>query len=89
MTTTPSVSIADLFAARLEELKQQDIRSRAKTKATLASIQSLVAELESLEFEVEYFYPSFTGGVIKRAGSAPPSEGGTPAPCSPSRTFEP
>lgn len=42
--------IADLFAARLAELEQQDRESQAKTQATLASIQATIAELEALEF---------------------------------------
>ena len=50
---TTNVSIADLFAARLEELKQQDIESQAKTRATLASIKRLASELEAMDFEVE------------------------------------
>jgi hypothetical protein len=48
-----NVSIADLFAARLEELKQKDLESQAKTRKTLANIKSLVKELEAMDFEVE------------------------------------
>jgi len=50
---TNQVKVSDLFAARLEELKQKDIESQAKTKATLDSIKSLVAELEAMDLEVE------------------------------------
>jgi hypothetical protein len=47
-----TTSIADLFQARLDELKAKDLECQAKTKATLASIKSLVKELEAMDFEV-------------------------------------
>ena len=47
MATTPSV--ADMFAARLAALEQQDRESQAKTRATLARLHALVADLKALE----------------------------------------
>ena len=49
---TTNVSIADLFAARLAELEAKHRESQARTQKTLASIKSLVKELEAMDFEV-------------------------------------
>lgn len=45
-----TTSIADLFAARLAELKEEDLKSQRKTAETLARLKGLVAELEALDF---------------------------------------
>ena len=45
-----TVSIADLFQARLDELKQKDEESQKKTRATLASLKGMIKELEELDF---------------------------------------
>lgn len=44
------VSIADIFAARLDELKRKDEESQRKTQETLASLKGLIKELEELDF---------------------------------------
>ena len=46
-----NVSIADLFAARLEELEAKHRESQARLEKTLASIKSLVNELEAQHLE--------------------------------------
>lgn len=50
---TMSVSIADLFAARLRELEEADRQSRERTAQTLASVRATIAELEALELLTE------------------------------------
>ena len=49
---TNQVKISDLFAARLAELEAKHIESQARLEKTLASIKSLVKELEVMDFEV-------------------------------------
>ena len=46
-------SIADLFAAQIAELKEQDQKSQRKTKETLTRIKSLVAQLKALDSTVD------------------------------------
>ena len=46
-----TVSIADLFKVKLDQLVKEDQESQAKTKATLQRIKSLIGELESIEFD--------------------------------------
>ena len=49
---TNQVKISDLFAARLAELEAKHRESQARLEKTLASIKSLVKELEVMDFEV-------------------------------------
>ena len=43
-------SIADIFAAQLAEMEEQDRKSREKTAQTLQRVRSMIAELEAMEF---------------------------------------
>ena len=43
------MTIADLFAARLDELAEADRRSQARTTATLARIRATIEEMEADE----------------------------------------
>ena len=52
-TPQMTVSIADLFAARLRELEEQDRQSQARTLETLVSVRATIAELEALEIPLD------------------------------------
>jgi hypothetical protein len=41
-------SLADLFQAQIEELKEEDKKSQEKTKQTLANIWKLIEQLEAI-----------------------------------------
>jgi hypothetical protein len=45
-----TISIADLFAARLAELQEKELESQRKINETIANVKSLIAELEAIEF---------------------------------------
>jgi len=44
-----TVSIADAFQARLDELIKEDVQSQNKTRDTLARIRTLIADLEEID----------------------------------------
>ena len=50
LETTMTISIADLFAARLAELQEKELESQRKINETIANVKSLIAELEAIEF---------------------------------------
>jgi hypothetical protein len=47
-------SIADLFAARLQELQRIDEESSRRTQELLKRTRNLIQELESIDLETEY-----------------------------------
>ena len=47
------MSIADMFAARLAELKRQDEESQRKTAETIARARQLIDDLEAMDWETE------------------------------------
>lgn len=47
-------SIADLFAARLQELQRIDEESNRKTQEALKRVRSLIKEFEEIDLETEY-----------------------------------
>lgn len=47
-------SIADLFAARLQELRRIDEESNRRTQELLNRTRSLIQELEAIDLETEY-----------------------------------
>jgi hypothetical protein len=46
-----TVSIADLFQARIDRLVKEDQESQTKTKATLQRLRELIKTVEDIEFE--------------------------------------
>jgi hypothetical protein len=46
-----TVSIADSFRARLDQLDKEDQESQAKTKATLSRIKALIIDLKGIDLE--------------------------------------
>jgi hypothetical protein len=46
-----TVSIADIFKARLDRLVKEDQESQAKTKATLRRIKELIVDLKKIDLE--------------------------------------
>ena len=46
-----TVSIADLFKARFDQLVKEDRESQAKTQATLQRVRELIKTVEDIEFE--------------------------------------
>ena len=47
------MSIADMFAAQLAELKRQDEESQRKTAETIARARQLIDDLEAMDRETE------------------------------------
>jgi len=47
------MSIADIFAAQLEELKQRDIESQRRTQALIERSRRLIEELEAIDLDSE------------------------------------
>jgi len=48
-----AMSIADIFAAQLAELKRQDEESQRKTAETIARARQLIDDLEAMDWETE------------------------------------
>jgi len=46
-----TVSIADAFQGRLNELIKEDVQSQNKTRDTLARIKTLIVDLEKLDLD--------------------------------------
>jgi len=47
------MSIADIFAAKLEELKQRDVESQRRTQALIERSRRLIEELEAIDLDSE------------------------------------
>jgi hypothetical protein len=47
------MSIAEMFAAQLEELKQRDIESQRRTQELIKRSRRLIEELEALDLDSE------------------------------------
>jgi hypothetical protein len=47
-------SIADMFAARLEELRRIDEESNRRTQELLYRTRALIKEIEAIDLETEY-----------------------------------
>jgi hypothetical protein len=47
-------SVADLFAARLEELRRIDEESNRRTQDLLKRTRALIEEIEAIDLETEY-----------------------------------
>ena len=47
------MSIADMFATQLAELKRQDEASQRKTAETIARARQLIDDLEAMDWETE------------------------------------
>ena len=47
------MSIAGMFAAKLEELKRQDIESQRRTQALIERSRRLIEELEAMDWDSE------------------------------------
>ena len=47
------MSIADMFAAQLEELKQRDIESQRRTQELIERSRRLIEELEAIDLDSE------------------------------------
>lgn len=47
------MSIADIFATQLEELKQRDIESQRRTQELINRSRRLIEELEALDLDSE------------------------------------
>ncbi len=47
------MSVADMFAAKLEELKQQDIESQRRTRELIERSRRLIEELEAIDLDSE------------------------------------
>ena len=47
------MSIADMFAAKLEKLKQQDIESQRRTQELIERSRRLIEELEAMDWDSE------------------------------------
>lgn len=47
-------SIADMFAARLDELRRIDEESNRRTQELLNRTRALIKEIEEIDFETEY-----------------------------------
>ena len=48
------MKIADMFGARLEELKRIDEESNKRVQETIKQAQTLIKELEAIDLETEY-----------------------------------
>jgi TPP-dependent pyruvate/acetoin dehydrogenase alpha subunit len=48
------MKIADMFGARLEELKRIDEESNKRIQETIKQAQALIKELEAIDLETEY-----------------------------------
>lgn len=48
------MSIADMFAAQLEELKQRDIESQRRIQELIESTRDLIKELEAIDLDSEF-----------------------------------
>ena len=47
------MSIADMFAAKLQELKQQDVESQRRTRELIERSRRLIEELEAMDWDSE------------------------------------
>jgi hypothetical protein len=47
------MSIADMFAAQLEELKRRDIESQRRTQELIERSRRLIEELEAIDLDSE------------------------------------
>ena len=47
------MSVADMFAAKLEELKQRDIESQRRTRELIERSRRLIEELEAIDLDSE------------------------------------
>jgi len=47
------MSIADMFATQLEELKQRDIESQRRTQELINRSRRLIEELEAMDWDSE------------------------------------
>jgi hypothetical protein len=47
------MSIADMFAAQLEELKQRDIESQRRTQELIERSRRLIEELKAIDLDSE------------------------------------
>ena len=48
------MSIADMFAAKLEELKQRDIESQRRIQELIETTRGLIKELEAIDLDSEF-----------------------------------
>ncbi len=48
------MSIADMFAAQLQELKRRDIESQRRTQALIERSRRLIEELEAMDLDSEF-----------------------------------